>query len=74
MFLNLDACHPETEYLCEDLWLFFEDKGVRVQKCLGNANVEQGSAKFGRTAWRGKGRIRNGRIFQEYTRPSHYQK
>jgi len=74
----LDACHPETAYLCEqgceDPWLFFEDKGVRDQKCLGNTDVEQGSAKFGRTAWKGKGRIRNGRIFQEYTRPSHYQK
>jgi hypothetical protein len=31
----LDINHPETTYLeeqgCEDLWLFFKDKGVLVQ-------------------------------------------
>jgi len=44
-----------------------EDKGVRDQKCLGNADVGEGSAKLGRSAWRGKGRIgRSGRMFQEY--------
>ena len=32
-----------------------EDKGFRDQKCLGNADVEDGSVKFGRSAWRGNG-------------------
>jgi len=32
---------------------------------LGNGEVEEVSAKFGRTAWRGKRTIRSGRIFQE---------
>jgi hypothetical protein len=42
-----------------------EDKWVCDQKCFGNADVDEGSAMFGRTAWTGKRRIRGGRIFQE---------
>jgi hypothetical protein len=42
---------------------------------LGNADVEEGLAKFGGSAWRGKGRIgRSGRMFQEHKIPSHYRK
>jgi len=42
-FFNLDACHPETAHLleqgCEDPWLFFEDKGVCGQTCVGYADI-----------------------------------
>jgi len=39
------------------LYLLFKDKEVDGQKSLGNPDVEEGSAMFGRTAWRGKWRI-----------------
>jgi len=68
-FSILDASHPETAYFCEqgceNPRLFFEDNGIRDQKCLGNAEVEEGSARSRRTTCRGKRRIRSGRIFQE---------
>ena len=69
-FLNLDAYHPETAYLleqgCEDPSLFFADKGVAGKTWLGNADVEDGSAKSVRTERRGKSTIgRSGRIFLE---------
>jgi len=68
-FLILHSYYPETAYLldqgCENPWFFFEVKKVRDQKCLENADVEEDSATFGRTAWKGKRRIRNGRIFQQ---------
>jgi hypothetical protein len=61
LFLNLDACYPETAYLleqgCEDPWLFFEDKGVRGKTCLGNVHVEDGSVKSGSTARRETGEL-----------------
>jgi hypothetical protein len=68
-FVILHAYHAESAYLlvqgCENPWLFFEDKGVWDKKYLENADVEEGSATFGRTACRGKRRTRSERIFQE---------
>ena len=52
MFLNLDAYHPDTAYICEqgceDRWLFFEDKSVGDQNCLETADIDEGSLKSGR--------------------------
>jgi len=66
----LHSNHPETVYLheqgCEGPWFFFEDRGFHDQKYLGNAAVEEGSANFGRTAWKGRRRTgRSGSIFHE---------
>jgi hypothetical protein len=47
----------------EFTWLFFEDRWARNQKYLGNADVEEGLARFGRTTYRGKKRNSVGRIF-----------
>ena len=41
MYVCMYVCRYVREQGCEDTWLFFEAKGVRGQKSLGNTSLRQ---------------------------------